>query len=61
MRTSDYATRPADVAFKPAGPGVYMTFRCTNCAKVGPVLGRARRKVRGYISPQYVCKACGMK
>lgn len=58
MRTSEDNNRSADTKFLPVGPGMYMTFRCTCCAKVGPVLGRARRKVRGYLTPQYVCKAC---
>ena len=61
MRTSEDNNRSADTKFLPVGPGMHMTFRCTSCAKIGPVLGRARRKVRGYLQQQYVCKACGMK
>lgn len=55
MRPDD-STKTSSVTYKPAGPGMYMTFRCAACCKVKEVQGRKMKRVLGL--RQYVCKGC---
>lgn len=38
--SSDISKKPADVAFKPAGTGLAMTWLCMGCQKPRSMLGR---------------------
>lgn len=43
-------------AFRAAGPGHLMTFRCASCANPRQVLGRRLRMTQGL--RQWVCSGC---